>query len=359
MPRERKTISFKGQNIYTGIDTHLKSWSVTILTENNFHKKFSQDPKPETLANYLKSNFPGACYYSAYEASYCGFHIHRKLIGLGINNIVVNPADVPTTDKEKKQKEDSRDSRKLAISLRSGGLNSIYIPTRESEELRSLVRYRKTLVKDITRGKNRIKSSLYFHGIDVPNEYLQDAKYWSNRFTKWLKSIFYITEYGTLVLQDLIDNNLQLRRKLLKVTQDIRKISKQEKYQKLCCLLTSIPGVAIVTAMTIISELETINRFKNLDKLSSYVGLVPTTSSSGEKDKTGNITPRANIILRNAIIESAWTAARTDPALSLAFNEYCKRMKSNVAIVRIAKKLLNRIRYVLKNEKEYVYSVIS
>lgn len=359
MPTERKSISFKGQNIYAGIDTHLKSWSVTILTENNFHKRFSQDPKPEILVQYLRKNFPKANYYSAYEASYCGFHIHRRLLELGIKNIVVNPADVPTTDKEKKQKEDSRDSRKLAITLRSGGLKSIYIPSRESEELRSLIRYRKTLVKDISRGKNRIKSNLYFHGIKIPIAHAQDAKHWSNRFTKWLQSLSHSTEFGTLVLQDLIENNLHLRSKLLKVTRDIRKISRSDKYKRLCNLLTSIPGVATITAMSIIAELETINRFKNLDRLSSYIGLVPTTKSSGEKEISGKITPRSNIYLRNAIIESAWTASRIDPALSLAYNEYCKRMNSNKAIVRVAKKLLNRIRFVLKNETEYVYSVVS
>ncbi|WP_430815929.1 transposase [Carboxylicivirga sp. RSCT41] len=100
-------------------------------------------------------------------------------------------------------------------------------------------------------------------------------------------------------------------------------------------------------------------RFKNLDALCSYIGLVPTTSSSGEKEKTGNVTPRANRILRNAIIESAWIAARIDLALSLVYNKLCERMHPNRAIIRIAKKLLNRIRYVLKNDKEYVCSVMS
>lgn len=359
MPRTRKEITFKGQNIYVGIDTHLRNWAVTILTENNFHKKFSQDPKPEILVNYLQKNFPGAEYFSAYEASYCGFNIHRKLMGLGVKNIVVNPADVPTTDKEKRQKEDARDSRKLALTLRSGELKSIYVPSKESEELRSLIRYRKTLVKDIARGKNRIKSNLYFHGINIPPEHQQASKYWSNKFTLWLKTISHTTPYGTLVLQDMLETNLALRSKLLKVTKDIREASKDNKYAKISSLLITIPGIGIITAMTILSEFETIERFKSFDKLSSYVGLVPTTHSSGDKDITGRITPRANLILRNALIESAWVAARIDPALSLAYNELCKRMKPSKAIVRIAKKLLNRVKYVLKNEDGYVCSVIS
>lgn len=56
LPTSKKN-SFNGQSIYVGIDTHLRNWSVTILTENNFHKKFSQDSKPEVLANYLQKTF--------------------------------------------------------------------------------------------------------------------------------------------------------------------------------------------------------------------------------------------------------------------------------------------------------------
>lgn len=359
MQGKRKEINFKGQNIYVGIDSHLKNWSITIMTEHLLHKTFSQDPEPVVLANYLKKNFPGGNYFSAYEASFCGFGIHRELERLGIKNIVANPADIPTTDKEKRQKEDKRDSRKIAKTLRAGELNSIYVPSKESEELRSLVRYRRTLVKDISRGKNRIKSHLYFHGIKVPEEQVQASKYWANRFSDWIKSVELSTPYGTIVLQDLLDNNLLLRKKLLAVTKQIRTASRSDKYFKIYTLLTSVPGIGSITAMTIISELESIGRFKSLNKLCSYIGLVPTTNSSGESEKTGKVTPRANRALRGCIIESAWAAARIDPALSLAYNDLCKRMKPSQAIIRIAKKLTNRVRHVLKNETEYVHSIIS
>ena len=42
----------------------------------------------------------------------------------------------------------------------------------------------------------------------------------------------------------------------------------------------------------------------------------------------------------------------------MAFAQYCKRMRKTRAIVKIARKLLNRIRYVLKNQAEYVPAVI-
>jgi hypothetical protein len=72
----------------------------------------------------------------------------------------------------------------------------------------------------------------------------------------------------------------------------------------------------------------------------------------------GKITPRSNRFLRSNIVESAWIASRKDPSLAYSFTQLCKRMQPHEAIIRIAKKLLNRIRYVMKNEKEYVPSVI-
>ncbi|MCW0485039.1 IS110 family transposase [Gaoshiqia sediminis] len=181
MQTKGKTINFQGQNIYMGIDVHLKNWKVTVMIENVVHKTFSQDPQAGVLANYLRKNFPGGNYYSAYEAGFCGFSVHRELEKHGIRNIVVNPADIPTTDKEKKQKEDKRDSHKIAKSLKNGELEGIYVPSRGIEELRGLVRYRKTLVKEIGRHKTRLKSYLHCNGIMIPPELDSASRYWSGR----------------------------------------------------------------------------------------------------------------------------------------------------------------------------------
>ena len=89
-------------------------------------------------------------------------------------------------------------------------------------------------------------------------------------------------------------------------------------------------------------------------------GLMPTTHSSGEKDVIGGITPRSNKPLRGVVPEPGLYSFQDRPwALAKSFNEYCKRMEKNDAIIRIAKKLLNRIKFVLKNETKYVCSVDS
>ncbi len=87
---QSKEISFKGQNIYVGIDVHLKSWSVTILSETSVLKRMSQGAAPDVLHRFLTSHYPNAEYYSAYEVGFCGFWIHDRLTELRIHNIVVN-----------------------------------------------------------------------------------------------------------------------------------------------------------------------------------------------------------------------------------------------------------------------------
>lgn len=157
-------LDFSGQSIYVGLDVHKKSWSVSIFSEQCEHKKFVQPPEADKLVHYLKRNFPGATYYSVYEAGFSGFWTHNQLQENGVNCIVVHPADVPTTNKERTTKRDRIDCRKLARSLRSGELKGIYVPTRPQLEDRSLVRTRQSLVRK--QPGVRIKSSPFCSSTD-------------------------------------------------------------------------------------------------------------------------------------------------------------------------------------------------
>ena len=349
--------AFKNQNIFVGFDAHKKSWKVSIMVEDIYHKTFVQPPDPNKLHNYLCRNFPGGNYHSAYEAGFCGFWIHEKLQALGINSIVVNPADIPTTDKEKKQKDDKKDSMKIARSLRNGDLEAIYVPTSKTLEDRSLLRIRYALVKDLARIKNRIKSFLFFYGIEIPEVYCASRK-WTRSFIQWLEQVELNQDSGKKSLQTLIELLKYNHKKILALNKELRKLAASEHYNQQIQLLRSIPGIALLTAMIIITEIETILRFKDRDKLSSYIGLIPTTASSGEKERVGELTPRGNGFLRKAIIESAWVSIRFDPVLMLKYKELCKRMEPNKAIIRIARKLLNRIRFVLKSEEKYEMAVV-
>jgi len=358
MQIQRKELNFEGQNIFVGIDVHLKSWNVSIYTEDLYHKSFNQPSNAESLFNYLKLNFPNAIYHSVYEAGFSGLHAHYELTNLGIHNIVTNPADVPTTDKEKRRKTDKVDSNKLARSLRNNELKGIYTPSQEILEDRSFVRVRSGLVKDLSRLKNRLKSMLYFYGIEFPQDFQKSTTHWSKRFMVWLKTIQLKSHSGNMALAMLIKEAEQLRVLLLEVNKELKALSITEKYAKNMELIRSVPGFGLITGMLFMSEIETIKRFENNNKFAGMIGIVPDCHSSGANEQIGEISPRRHIHLRSGLIESSWIAVRIDPALSRAFSEYCKRMEANKAIIRIARKLSNRIYFVLKNEKKYETRIV-
>jgi transposase len=114
----------------------------------------------------------------------------------------------------------------------------------------------------------------------------------------------------------------------------------------------------MLTAMKLLTELENIERFEDFDQLCSFVGLVPSTDSSGENQIDRGITTRKNSRLMVPLIESSWVAIRSDPALLIAFQKLCKRIPANKAIVRIAKKLLRRIVTVLRKKEKYEKGII-
>jgi len=107
-----------------------------------------------------------------------------------------------------------------------------------------------------------------------------------------------------------------------------------------------------------LTELIDIDRFSRFDKLAGFVGLVPSTRSSGDKDRIIGLSNRFNKYLRTILIEAAWVAVRKDPALVLSFSKLTKRMSKQKAIIRIAKKLLSRMDHVWRNRTKYVFSVV-
>jgi len=357
MKRKIKELDFSSQLISVGIDVHKKSWTVTIQIAGQQVRNFRMNPDPVELSKYLHRNYPGGIYLSVYEAGFCGYWIDRQLQALGIKNIIVNPADVPTSNKEKARKTDSVDSRKLARELSSENLCGIYIPTEDEEAERILSRLRIQLTKDQTRLKNRIKSLLNYLGVHLPENI--ELKHWSGGFISYLHKLEF--KYDTIkqTLEQLLKQLSDLRRQLTEVLKLLRKSVKQnERAQKIVTHLLTVPGVGFVTAVTLYTEIMNINRFRRFDELSSYVGLAPSTHSSGEKEIVMGMSQRQNVHLRNILIESAWVAVRKDPAIIMAFGKLSKRMKKQEAIIRIAKKLLSRIMHVWKYEEDYVLAVV-
>jgi transposase len=351
MQQQRTEVDFTGQDIFVGLDVSKRAWKTTILTEHLEHRTFSQPPRIDVLVNYVRRMFPGARYHCVYEAGFSGFWIHDALRQHGIDCMVVNPADVPTTNKEHVRKTDRVDARKLARHLRNGEFTPIYVPNRSALEARSLVRMRWCFVKKQTRCKNQIKAMLCFYGIALPEE--METKHWPKRFLQWIEQLSVLAPTGKHALMALLSELYHLRATIAQLTKQIRFLALQEPYQPLVTYLVSIPGISILAAMILLTELVDLNRFKGLDPLASYCGLTPGEHSSGDVELVTGLTPRRNPLLRAVLVECAWVAARKDPALLAAFNKLSKRMLKQEAIIRIARKLLNRVRYVLKHQQPY------
>jgi transposase len=176
---------------------------------------------------------------------------------------------------------------------------------------------------------------------------------------KWLKeevSLQY--ESGDQALDILIAEVEQQRKLLLEVTRKIRSLSRSERYSTNVALLRTIPSIGLITAITFLTEIENIDRFRDTDHFAGFVGLIPNKHDSGTKTNNGEMTFRGQNTLRKSLIESSWFAARFDPALSMSYHNHIKRMEPNKAIIRIARKVLNRMYFVLKNKKEYVSGII-
>jgi transposase len=351
-----KQLNFEGQTIFCGIDVHKKSWRVNVRSDEFELEDYSQDPNEELLLKHLRKRYPGASFQVAYEAGFCGFGIHRSLKSSGVNCMVVNPADVPLTDKEKNRKNDRIDARKISRHLSNNTLRPIYVPSIKMEHARTLVRQRIRLVVDQSRCKNRIWHLLMFSGLklkmDKPNDY------WSLRFVESLRKLPCQTPSLRQALDMALEEYLLIRKLVGDMTKQLRVLSAQKAFATLQNLIQSIPGIGLLNSMVIITELQDMKRFKTLDKLCSYAGIVPDTASSGDRTTVKGITHRSNHYLRPAIVESSWVIIRKDPAMLYLYKKYCRKMVPNKAIIKIARHLLSRVRYVWNNKVEYEVGLV-
>lgn len=346
--RQVSEVSFEGQTFFCGIDVHKKSWTVTLMTDDITLKTFSQNPDSGLLKRYLDRNYPGGHFIAGYEAGYFGFGIQRQFSAMGIDCQVLHAADIPTTHKEKDQKADPRDSKKIARTLRTEAGQCIWIPTPKQELDRQLIRTRKKFVIKMARVKNQIKSFLVIHSIPYPSDYKESAR-WSSKFVQWLGQVKLAEESGSQAFVSYYNELVFLRSELARIDRQIKRMAESEQYRDVFKKLMCVAGIGHVTAMTFLTEIGDITRFKDTDHLKSYVGLIPRSHSSGENDRQGRMTNRANPHLRSLVVEMAWIAIRRDPVYLHKFQSYCRKTKPNKAIIRIASWMVNRIFYIMKN----------
>ena len=167
--------SFVGQVIFCGFDVHKDKWSVCV---RHCGREIAAYPAPadaRAIAGKLRRDYPDADIRSVYEAGFSGFEAHRILVEeYGIRNIVINPADVPTNNKERTRKSDRIDCRKLG----AGSLRPCLSPSTcqpRPSAVPNLVRRDTQTTRSLTRTVNQLKSHWHFNGIVPTRVCSEDA----------------------------------------------------------------------------------------------------------------------------------------------------------------------------------------
>lgn len=324
-----------------------------MLTESGFVKRYSQVSSAKVLFDFLTKHFPDGEYHAVYESGFSGFSTYYALKEYNIDCVVTHAADVPTTQYEEVMKTDRVDALKLARSLRADEIRPIYIRKRENIDDRSVVRVRKTIQKQLGGNRSRIKHMLHCNGVKMPEIFAKPNTHWSRAFIKWLKEDVALLSPTRKSLDLLIMQVETQRSALLTATRELRNLALLDRYKDNYELLMSIPGVGTIVAMSVLTEIYDVTRFKNEKQFASYLGLIPTCHSSGDKEFHGEMTFRGNKQLGPMIIETCWVAISRDYGLGQAYIAYRRKVGPQKAIVKIARKMSNIIFSVLKNKRKY------
>jgi transposase len=346
---------FSGRDIYVGIDVHKERWQVAVMYDGLVLSNTSLEASAQCVMLHLRKYYPGAFIHCVYECGPFGFTLCRALQTAQIDCMVVNPADIPDTNKELRSKTDPVDARKLARHLAAGLLHPVHVPAEKLQKQRSLIRFRKKLWGDLVRAKNRLKSELLYNEIIIPKQY--DNPHWSHNFLHWIKQQALADQYLKDTLLLMLEEATLLRQLLLSTERKLRELMRTEDFSQDSTLLRSITGVGPLTSMLFLMEVGDVRRFRSFDALNRFVGFCPDSHSSGQTQRHTGLSMRKHNQLRTMLIEAAWQLVRRDPAMLDYYRELTKRMKGQDAIIRVARKLLRRIRAVMLSQKMYVNGV--
>jgi len=316
-------VTVNGKTVNVGIDVHKLSWHVTVLVEGVVIESVTIKPSYRVLKKLL-APYKGARIRIAYEAGFSGFNLYDDLTADGIECIVVSPSLIPV-ESGNRVKTDKRDSRKLAQYLENNLLKRVYVLSKQERADRQYVRTRRQLSDHRTDVMRQIKSLLLFHGLP---SIVCNKGFGTRPVLRTLQSIA-PDEYVSYSLNILIDLYEYLTQQVKHMTREVRRLARTEKYARKVELLTSIPGVGVLSAMEILTELQDVSRFATADQIAAFLGLTPAQYSSGEHVRMGKITHAGNHRLRSRMVECSWIAIRKDSGLNKTYQAIKRWQEGN------------------------------
>ena len=327
--------------LYSGLDFHRSFTYVTTMDEKGEILGQKKLPSNGEIVDFLKG-FEDSMEV-AIEATPSWYWLYDCLEEEGFDVKLSHPLRTKAIAYAK-VKTDKVDSATLAHLLRSDLLPLSYVPERPVRLSRELLRYRASLVNIQTRVKNKIHMVLAKNNLN--NEY-------SDLFGKagmaFLRSLP-LPENYKIALEGYLNVLDTVREEIKSVSKRVQQVAEQDND---AMLLMTIPGVGYYSALLIKSEIGDVRRFPSAKRLCSYSGLVPSTHQSGNVSYHGHITKRGSKWLRWILIEAAIHAAKRPGPLRHFYYKVERRKGGQIAKVATARKLLEWIYHILRDEKSY------
>ena len=332
---------------FIGIDYHKRYSVVCIIDEAGqiVAEERIEHAFPERFGQLIGAQAP--CQVG-FEATMNWGWLHEILETIpGLERIVMaNPLHVRLIAAAQ-VKTDKIDSRKLAQLLRAGLLPASHIPDRATRMRKEVLRQRTFWVRERTKVRNRIHRLLgRQHGLAMPQV--------SDLFGRKGRAAL-----NMLALPDPDDVLLRQQLALLDVLgTQIReletRIAQHGAADRAVALVSTVPGLGPILGNVIATEIDGLERFSDAGRLCAYAGLIPTTSSSGDKTYHGRLVTGCNKWLRWALVEAAWVAVGCSPYFGGLYRHHRARgKKANTAIMITARRMCQIIFCVLHEQRPY------
>jgi len=247
------------------------------------------------------------------------------------------------TKRVRKQKTDRQDAQLLLRLMVEDRFPRIWVPDAENRDLRQLLWHRHRLVQTRTRVMNQL------HVVAL-NEGLRRKKaLWRPVGRQELESIT-LAPWASRRRQDLLELLDQLTPKIQQLT---HALEEEVEKRPVARRLATHPGVGPLTALAFELVIGTPERFHCGKQIASYVGLVPTEESSGDRRRLGHISKQGNVLLRFLLVEAAQVTVRSLQEWRSKFFHLSMRRGRKIAKVAMARKLAVHLYWMWRQGCDY------
>ncbi len=324
---------------FVGLDVHAETIAVAVAEPDGEVRSLGVIPnRSESIQKLVKKLGPPALLRVCYEAGPTGYVVYWQLAALEVACQVVAPSLVPVKPGDR-VKTDRRDAEKLARSYRSGDLTPVWVPDAAHEALRDLVRAREAAKTDQLRARHRLGKFLLRHGRRPPTL----MKAWTQTHLTWVKSAVHFAHAAQeATLLDYIHEVDHVAGRIERLERAIDEAvqTAPRPMRAVIAALQALRGIALLSAVTIVTEVGQLSRFVKPRQLMGYSGTVPSEDSSGPRIHRFAITKTGNAHLRRIIVEAAW-AYRHRPSVGPTLRK--RQATLDPAVIAIAWKAQHRL----------------